>query len=178
MPGASAYLVLQLSPDKQHLYISYAQISKERKFDYYVTKMLLAKDKREELQQMVASLAQAKISMQKTPITIDEDLAELERESEEEIKALIAQMEKFFKPVSEAIETILNPERDQPVPEMNAVGGDKNAKGGKKEEVKKAPAKAPKGRGATASAQAEVAAYESPLPLTTSGIESVVICVD
>jgi hypothetical protein len=60
--------------------------------------------------------------------------------------------------------------------EESQAPSDPKAKGAKKEE-KKAPAKAP-AKGGAKGASAEVAAYESPLPLTTAGIESVVLMVD
>jgi hypothetical protein len=47
--------------------------------------------------------------MQKTPITIDEDQTELERESEQELKEIMAEIEKFFAPVTESLNEILHP---------------------------------------------------------------------
>ncbi len=128
---------------------------------------------------MVTRLASMKTSMQKTPITIDEDLEALERESENELQALIAKMEEFFAPVTSALEAMLHPEV-----EVEDTGNEDpsalDKKGGKAKEEKKAPpAKAPaKGGKAGGGAQAEVAAYESNIPLTTGGVESVVIMVD
>ena len=63
-----------------------------------------------ELQDMVQRLASMKTSMQKTPITIDEDLEALERESERDLVQLLHQMEAFFAPVTEAIGALLHPE--------------------------------------------------------------------
>ena len=128
---------------------------------------------------MVTRLASMKTSMQKTPITIDEDLEALERESENELQALIAKMEEFFAPVTTALEAMLHPEievEDTGAEDPSAL----DKKGGKAKEEKKAPpakaaAKGGKGGGG---AQAEVAAYESNIPLTTGGVESVVIMVD
>lgn len=60
-------------------------MNKERKFQYYVSKLPVPLNKKEELQEMVDRLASLKTSMQKTPITIDEDLDALERESEREL---------------------------------------------------------------------------------------------
>ena len=51
-----------------------------------------------------------KTSMQKTPITIDEDLEALERESERELATLMANMEQFFMPVTAAINDLIHPE--------------------------------------------------------------------
>ena len=47
--------------------------------------MPLGEDKRNELKSMVERLATLKTTMQKTPITIEEDLEALEKESEQEI---------------------------------------------------------------------------------------------
>ena len=47
-----------------------------------MSKISLGEEKREELKGMVEKLATLKTTMQKTPITIEEDLEALERESE------------------------------------------------------------------------------------------------
>lgn len=97
---------------------------------------------------MVARLAQSKISMQKTPITIVEDLTALEKQSEIEIQQLVKDMEAFFKPVTDAIEPLLNPPSDE-AEDLPGTAGQPSTRGatGKKEDPKKAPpAKAaPKG---------------------------------
>lgn len=70
----------------------------------------MPQEKKAELQDMVTRLASMKTSMQKTPITIDEDLEALERESERELQSLLRQMEEFFKPVTEGVNGLLHPE--------------------------------------------------------------------
>lgn len=45
---------------------------------------------------MITTLAQNKLTMQKAPITIEEDLLNLERDSNEEINKLMDQLEAFF----------------------------------------------------------------------------------
>jgi len=114
LPSQSAFLSMQLSADRNNLYVAYVQINKERKFTYYVTKIDLTPAKKEQLSGMVSRLNQSKISMQKTPITIMEDLTALEAQSEAEIQTLMADMEEFFKPITDALEPLLNPESDQP----------------------------------------------------------------
>ena len=57
-------------------------MNKERKFKYYVSKMKVSNEKRSQLMDMVEGLATLKTEMQKTPITIDEDLQTLEQKSE------------------------------------------------------------------------------------------------
>mmetsp|Transcript_46357 Transcript_46357/g.61376 ORF Transcript_46357/g.61376 Transcript_46357/m.61376 type:complete len:117 (+) Transcript_46357:694-1044(+) len=106
--------------------------------------------KKSELQDMVQRLASMKTSMQKTPITIDEDLEALERESERELSSLLQQMEEFFAPVTEGIKGLLHPEVEVEVDENSAATSAVNQKAaaaaGKKEDPKKAAAKAaPKG---------------------------------
>jgi len=64
-------------------------ISKDRKISYFVTKLNLSSDNRETLFKMIKTLAQNKLTMQKAPITIAEDLIELERSSNEEINKLM-----------------------------------------------------------------------------------------
>ena len=49
---------------------------------------------------MITTLAQNKLTMQKAPITIEEDLINLERDSNAEITKLIEQLEAFFEPIT------------------------------------------------------------------------------
>lgn len=109
LPQSTAYLILQLSEDKQHLFYGILHITKERKFNYYVSKVTFSDFMRERLTSMVERLAQAKISMQKTPITIDEDMVKLEQESEKEISSIINDLESYFEALSANLEPIINP---------------------------------------------------------------------
>lgn len=74
-----------MSEDRLFMYIAYVQISKERKFTYYVSREALSPDSKDKISSMVTRLAATKVSMQKTPITIAEDLIALEKQSEIEI---------------------------------------------------------------------------------------------
>ena len=58
---------------------------------------------------MVDQLGQNKIAMQKTPITIEEDLENLERDAEDEITNLIRDLEMFFEPVTNSLNELINP---------------------------------------------------------------------
>ena len=159
------------------MYVAYCHVNKERKFSYYVNKLPVPIDKKDELVEMVERLKSMKTSMQKTPITIDEDLEALERESERELAALMAQMEEFFSPVTEAINDMLHPDLTIEDDSL-AAAADPKAKG-KDDGKKAAPAKAAGKPGKPGAGQpAEVAAYESNIPLTTGGVESVVIMID
>jgi len=42
LPSLSGYLVLQMSEDMSSLYVAYAQINKERKFQYYIDRTTLS----------------------------------------------------------------------------------------------------------------------------------------
>lgn len=64
-------------------------ISRERKITYHVTKLSLPSADRDLLFKMITSLAQNKTTMLKAPITIEEDLISLEKDSNEEITKLI-----------------------------------------------------------------------------------------
>mmetsp|Transcript_23218 Transcript_23218/g.22770 ORF Transcript_23218/g.22770 Transcript_23218/m.22770 type:complete len:220 (+) Transcript_23218:2026-2685(+) len=158
------------------LYYGFMQISKERKISYYMSKVTLSDVMREKLFQVVENLAQNKIALQKTPITIQEDLDNLEKEGEDEINVMMRDLEAFFYPLTEALDPLINPvlkseEEDLAVQQQN-VGGKAPPK---KEEKKAPPAKAaPKGKPGAG----ELAAFESNLPLPTSGIESLIILVD
>jgi len=89
LPHSAAYVLLQLSDDEQYLYCGVMSISKERKISYFVTKLSLTSANRETLFKMITTLAQNKLTMQKAPITIQEDLDELEFSSNEEINKLL-----------------------------------------------------------------------------------------
>lgn len=47
--------------------------------------------------------------MQKAPITIEEDLINLENDSNAEITKLLEQLEAFFQPITKQLDTIINP---------------------------------------------------------------------
>jgi len=89
LPHSAAYLILQLSDDEQFLYCGVMCISKERKISYFVTKLNLSSTNRETLFKMITTLAQNKLTMQKAPITIEEDLINLEKDSNQEINKLL-----------------------------------------------------------------------------------------
>ena len=110
MPGQSGYLILQISRDQQSLYVAYCQVTKDRKFNYFVDKLQLTVEKREYLASIVKDLAQLKISMMKTPITIQEDLQALEQSSERELNLIVQRMEKFFAPIAQSLSKIISPE--------------------------------------------------------------------
>ncbi len=86
-------------------------MTKERKFSYYVTKQQIVLEQREKLRTLLKRLAQVKINMQKTPITIQEDLVLLEEESEKEISSILAEIEKFFEPMTSELQNIIHPVR-------------------------------------------------------------------
>ncbi len=56
---------------------------------------------REKLSNLVERLALIKTTMQKTPITIEEDLHKLEAESERDIALIMLELESFFEPVTQ-----------------------------------------------------------------------------
>jgi hypothetical protein len=47
--------------------------------------------------------------MQKTPITIEEDLEHLENDAEHDISSLIEDLEAFFEPITSELNKIINP---------------------------------------------------------------------
>lgn len=151
-------------------------IDKARKVTYHVTKLNLSGVDREALFKMISTLAQNKLTMQKAPITIEEDLVALEKDSNEEITKLLEQLEAFFEPISKDLDGIINPVFD--APEDDADAAQAPAKGGKadaKKDDKKAAKPPAKGKGA---ADAQLAAYESNLPVPSSGIESLILLID
>ena len=183
LPGQTAYLTIQMSEDMQVMYIGYNQINKERKATYYVSKVQLEPEKRNNLRTLVGAMGTLKSNMQKSPITIESDLGELADLSEKDLLALIKELEIIFAPVTTAIDQILNPVRNQiddPINESPTKGpGGKPAPADlKKVDPKAKPAPPPKGKAPVKGQPSELAAYESNLPLTAGGVESLVIFVD
>ena len=109
LPSQTAYLILQLSDDRQHLYYGILFITKDRKFNYYISKITFSDYMREKLSNLVERLAIIKNTMQKTPITIEEDLLKLEAESERDIALIMLELESFFEPVTQQLDLIINP---------------------------------------------------------------------
>ena len=181
LPHSAAYMILQLSDDEQFLYCGVMCINRERRITYHVTKLALAGTDRTTLFGMITTLAQNKLTMQKAPITIEEDLINLERDANEEITKLIEQLEAFFEPITSQLEPLINPVVDGMMDGAETVAQAAPTKGGKadpkKDDKKAKPAAAAKGAKGGA-ADALLAAYESTLPLTTAGIESLVLLLD
>lgn len=117
--------------------------------------------------------------MQKAPITIIEDLEALEKDSNIEITKMLEQLEVFFEPITQQLEPIINPQihMGDALEEEDPAAPAKGAKDAKKDD-KKDKGKAPPAKGKGGAADANLAAYESNLPLTSSGIESLVLILD
>jgi len=49
LPSQTGYLILQLSDDRQHLYYGILFVSKDRKFNYYISKITFSDYMREKL---------------------------------------------------------------------------------------------------------------------------------
>ena len=64
-------------------------IKADRKISYFLTKMALPTENRDLLFKLITTLATNKMTMQKAPITIEEDLINLEKDSNEEITKLL-----------------------------------------------------------------------------------------
>jgi len=104
-------------------------INKDRRIAYHVTKLSLPSQDRDALFKMISTLAQNKMTMQKAPITIEEDLINLEKDSNAEITKLLEQLEAFFEPISAALGPIIDPPNDDKNEEVEVVAA--GAKGGK-----------------------------------------------
>jgi hypothetical protein len=175
LPSSAGYLIVQLSDDEQYMFCGFMMVSKAREIKYHLTKLHLGNENRAKLLGLVKNLAQSKMTMQKAPITIEEDLVQLEKDSNADIANLLEKLEAFFDPVTEMLDSLINPAADADEPSADdATKGKAAEKGGKKEEkAAKAP---PKGKGG--GADAALAAYESTLPLPASGLESVMLFID
>lgn len=63
LPSSTGFLILQMSDDQHSLYVAFCQVTKERKFSYYISKLPVPLDKKAELTSMVERLASMKTSM-------------------------------------------------------------------------------------------------------------------
>lgn len=180
LPHSAAYLILQLSDDEQHIFCGLMMINANRKVSYFVSKLNLPGVDREILYKIIATLAQNKLTMQKAPITIIEDLEALEKDSNIEITKMIEQLEAFFEPITQLLEPIINPviHQDKGEGEEGDPAAAAKGKDAKKDDKKDKGGKAPPAKGKGGGAEAMLAAYESNLPLTSSGIESLVLILD
>lgn len=172
LPHSSAYLILQFSSNMQQLYVGFAKINKEHKFEYYLTKLTLSDAIIEDLEQIKAKMVSLRSYMYKTPITIQEDLDIIEREAEEELHSIIEHTEDFLRPVFTQLNEFINPEIPEKEGEVEDEAAAAAAAGAGKKG--KEPPKADPKKGA----KDELAKYESNLPLPTSGIESMVLLLD
>ena len=96
--------------------------------------------------------------------------------SELAINKLVQDLEEFLQPVTAVLHELIHPEIKEEEKDGDAAADPKAGKKEKKDDGKKAAK--PAGKPGKGGASTEVAAYESPLPLTTGGIESMVIMVD
>jgi hypothetical protein len=163
LPKQSAYLILQMSMNQQHLYIGYLMIDKEQEFNYFLTKLTLSDFMIRKLETLTERIANLKSMMIKTVITIKEDQDKLEEEAEAELQDIIEELELFFEPVSEELDAVLHP------PKSEREGDEEDDK---KDDKKKDAGK--KGGGG----KDDMPAYESSLPLPESGIENLVLLLD
>jgi hypothetical protein len=115
------------------------------------------------------------MAMQKAPITIEEDLIQLEKDSNAEITTLIEKLESFFDPITRLLDPLINPDLIDTTAEDNAAKA--GGKGGKDEKKDAKAAKAPP-KGGKGQVEAALASYESTLPLPSSGLESVMLFID
>jgi len=92
-----------------------------------------------------------------------------------EIQKAILILEEFFRPVSESLDKVINPEqREEEEPAQVDPKAAAGAKGGVKKDDKKPAGKAP----AKGAAKGELGVYESPLPMTSAGVETLVLMLD
>ena len=104
--------------------------------------------------------------MIKSVITVEEDMQQLEAEQELELRSIVEDLELFFEPIHDELEPLLHPKKEEGEGEEQPDVGKDKKKDDKKKEVKKGGGKD------------ELAAYESNLPLPSSGIENLILLLD
>jgi len=165
LPHSSAYLILQFSQNMQSMYVGFLKIDKDRKYEYYLTKLTLSDSIIEELDQLKGRIVALHSYMYKTPITIQEDLDIIEKDAEEELLSIILQTQEFLNPVFSQLSSIMNPVQQEAE--------------GEEEEAPQDPKKGKDaGKDTKKGGKDELPKYESNLPLPTSGIESMVLLLD
>mmetsp|Transcript_32606 Transcript_32606/g.49861 ORF Transcript_32606/g.49861 Transcript_32606/m.49861 type:complete len:282 (-) Transcript_32606:466-1311(-) len=177
LPHSAGYLIIQLTDDEQYILCGFMTISKDRRVKYFLLKLALSPENRDTLLGMIKTLAQNKLTMQKAPITIEEDLINLEKDSNEEITKLKEQLEAFFEPITSNLDIIINPPQEGSHDDEDPkAGGNAKAADPKKDDKKAKPP--PPAKPAKGAGDAQLAAYESALPLPGSGLESIVLLID
>ncbi len=202
LPSASAYLLLNFSPDKRYLYVgndyrlfeikiillftktAYLQISREREKTFFCRRRALKASDHHTLDDLLLRYNELKKTLIKTPIISDDDFLKIVSAQEREYSAILEELENFCSFFTFELDRFVNAPQtagnvrltsDEGLdPAADAAGGAK--KGAKKGDDKKpAAAAAAAKRGA---AKDELGAYESPLGATRGGIESLVLLLD
>lgn len=162
LPTASGYLILQLSPNMQHLYVGFCK-NVEDNIEYFNTKLTLSEFMLSKLRELIDRVQSFKNFMFKTPITIQEDLEEMEKEGNIELQEIIKELEVFFEPITVELNKFINVAPAEPEEEE---GKKDDKKGGKD------------AKGAAKGGKDDLPKYESNLPLPNGGIESLILLPD
>ncbi|KAL4435549.1 hypothetical protein ABPG74_020325 [Tetrahymena malaccensis] len=184
LPNASSYLILQFSNDKRFLYFGFLRISKDRKLEVKIKRKEMNLEDHQTIQKLKLRYNLIKTALVKTPIIQEKDYTSIVNQQEEEYLQILQEIEEFCSFFTNEIGPLINssPELDAQIEQelqqqLLQQQQEKGAKGAKPTQAappKKDNKAAPK-KGAN---KDELSEYESPLPPTKTGIESLVLLLD
>jgi len=160
-PG-SAVLTVQMSPDLSRIYIGFICVYKDKSFGWCYMDRGLEVDDRTNLQEMTEQLDKMRLSLQRTPLNVPEDIERLMDQSEQMVIELKDRLDRLLSFVRPSLSLLISPEQPfEPKPPEDPVPGAK----------KKAPAPAAGKKGTEEK-------LESQLPIPNSGLSTLVLCLD
>ncbi|EAR90704.2 hypothetical protein TTHERM_00705200 (macronuclear) [Tetrahymena thermophila SB210] len=184
LPNGSSYLILQFSNDKRFLYFGFLRISKDRKLEVKLKRKEMKLEDHQTIQKLKLRYNLIKTALVKTPIIQEKDYTSIVNQQEEEYLQILQEIEEFCSFFTDEIGPLINssPELDaqleqelqQQLLQQQQEKGAKGAKPAQAAPPKKDNKAAPK-KGAN---KDELFEYESPLPPTKTGIESLVLLLD
>ena len=180
LPRLGAYLIVQLSQDWTDLYLGLMKLDKEGAQKIWVRKESLTDGQIDQIKNFIERIQNIKSELIKTPITVEEDMEKLQEECNNEFKKIIFEMNSLFGGFLSPANMIINPvsevaqEAEEEHKEAKAAG---KAPPPKKGAVEKKAAGKPV-KGAPKAGKGEMGAYETPLELSTGGVESLILLLD
>ena len=158
----SAVLTVQMSPDLSRIYVGFVCVYKDKSMGWSFMDRNLELDDRTNLQEMTEQLDKMRLSLQRTPLNVPEDIERLMAQSEQMVIELKDRLDRLLSFVRPTLSSLISPEQPfEPKPPEDPVPG-----------AKKKPPPAPAGKkGAEEKLDAQ-------LPVPNSGISTLVMCLD
>jgi tetratricopeptide (TPR) repeat protein len=158
----SAVLTVHMSPDLSRIYVGFVCVYKDKSMGWSFMDRNLELDDRTNLQEMTEQLDKMRLSLQRTPLNVPEDIERLMAQSEQMVIELKDRLDRLLSFARPTLSSLISPEQPfEPKPPEDPVPG-----------AKKKPPPAPAGKkGAEEKMDAQ-------LPVPNSGISTLVMCLD